>query len=110
VTEKKKKKVIATGKKNAPAKEKKKLKPTKSKRKKSTKSAPARELVFGRENYKWMLIGLAVIFLGFFLMSGGAMPSPEVWDESLIYSHRRITIAPIVLLIGLGIEVYAIFK
>ncbi len=105
-----KKKVIATGKKSTPAKEKKKLKPTQSRRKKSTKSTSSRELVFDRDNYKWMLIGLAVIFLGFFLMAGGAMPSPDVWDESLIYSHRRITLAPIVLLIGLGIEVYAIFK
>ena len=57
-----------------------------------------------------MLIGLAVIAVGMVLMSGGAMPSPDVWDESLIYSHRRITLAPIVILIGLGIEVYAIFK
>lgn len=67
-------------------------------------------MTFGRENYKWMLIGLAVIALGFALMAGGAMPSPDVWDESLIYSPRRITLAPIVILIGLGIEVYAIFK
>jgi hypothetical protein len=42
-------------------------------------------------------------------MSGGAMPSPDVWDESIIYSPMRIVVAPILILIGLGVEVYAIF-
>jgi len=37
------------------------------------------------------------------------MPSPEVWDESLIYSGRRITLAPMVILAGLIVNVYAIF-
>ena len=43
------------------------------------------------------------------LMSGGSMPSPDVWDEDIIYSTRRTLIAPIVILIGLGLQVYAIF-
>jgi hypothetical protein len=68
------------------------------------------ELVFGRENYKWMLIGLAVMFVGYICMSGGAMPSPDVWDESIIYSPIRIAVAPILILTGLVIEIYAIFK
>jgi hypothetical protein len=67
-------------------------------------------LVFGRENYKWMLIGIAIMALGFILMSGGSMPSPDVWDESIIYSPMRIVVAPILILIGLVVEVYAIFK
>jgi Protein of unknown function (DUF3098) len=67
-------------------------------------------LVFGRENYKWMLIGIAIMAVGFICMSGGAMPSPDVWDESIIYSPMRIVVAPILILIGLGVEVYAIFK
>jgi Protein of unknown function (DUF3098) len=66
-------------------------------------------LVFGRENYKWMLIGIAIMAVGFICMSGGAMPSPDVWDESIIYSPMRIVVAPILILIGLGVEVYAIF-
>jgi Protein of unknown function (DUF3098) len=66
-------------------------------------------LVFGRENYKWMLIGIAIMAVGFVCMSGGAMPSPDVWDESIIYSPMRIVVAPILILIGLGVEVYAIF-
>ena len=67
-------------------------------------------LVFGRENYKWMLIGIAIMVVGFILMSGGAMPSPDVWDESLIYSPIRIKLAPLLILSGLVVEIYAIFK
>jgi Protein of unknown function (DUF3098) len=66
-------------------------------------------LVFGRENYKWMLIGIAIMAVGFVCMSGGAMPNPDVWDESIIYSPMRIIVAPILILIGLAVEVYAIF-
>jgi len=44
------------------------------------------------------------------LMMGGGMPTPDMWDDNIIYSHRRITLAPILILIGLGVEVYAIFK
>lgn len=50
------------------------------------------------------------MILGMLLMAGGAMPSPDVWDESLIYAFRRITLAPIVILGGLGVITYAIFK
>lgn len=67
-------------------------------------------LTYGKEQIKWMLIGIGFIVLGMILMSGGGMPSPEVWDESLIYSHRRLTLAPIAILIGLGLQIYAIFK
>jgi len=105
--ETKKKKVVVTSKKKSA---KAKLKPTQSKRGKSSKSSSSQELVYGKVNFKWMLIGLAFIILGFILMSGGSMPSPDVWDDNLIYSRRRITIAPLVLVIGLGIQVYAIFK
>lgn len=67
-------------------------------------------LVFGRSTYLWIGIGFAVMVAGMLLMAGGAMPSPDVWDESLIYSFRRITLAPIVILAGLGVITYAIFK
>ena len=107
---KKKKKVIVSKKKPSEGSSsgKKKISPTVSK--KSKQPASKVELVFGKENFKWMFIGLAFIALGMVLMAGGAMPSPDVWDDSLIYSPRRITLAPIIILIGLGIEVYAIFK
>lgn len=65
--------------------------------------------LFGRKNFTIMLIGLALIGLGMLLMSGGSMPSPDVWDEDIIYSTRRTLIAPIVILIGLGLQIYAIF-
>ncbi|MBK8516334.1 MAG: DUF3098 domain-containing protein [Saprospiraceae bacterium] len=67
------------------------------------------DLLFGRNNYKFIIIGIGLIFLGMVLMSGGHMPSPDVWDESLIYSARRITVAPILILAGLLVNVYAIF-
>lgn len=67
------------------------------------------DLLFGKKNYMFIGIGVGLIFLGLALMSGGHMPSPDVWDESLIYSHRRITLAPIVILAGLVVNVYAIF-
>ena len=64
---------------------------------------------FGRENYVIMLVGLAVIIVGFMLMSGGKSTDPNVFNED-IFSFRRITLAPIVVLLGYGIEIYAIVK
>ena len=73
-------------------------------------SKPKAAALFGKENFKWMLIGVAVLALGFILMAGGGSEDPNVFDPSEVYSTRRITIAPIVILIGLGIEIYAIFR
>jgi hypothetical protein len=67
------------------------------------------DLLFGRKNYILMIAGIGLILLGFLLMSGGSMPSPDVWDESLIYSHRRITVAPILILAGFVLQIVAIF-
>ena len=74
------------------------------------KRAAESDLVFGKQTFVWIGIGIALMVLGMVLMAGGGMPSPEVWDESLIYSARRITVAPIVLLAGLGVITYAILK
>jgi hypothetical protein len=65
--------------------------------------------VFDKENYKFMLIGIGIIILGFILMSGGGSDDPNVFNEE-IFSTRRITIAPILVLIGFGVEIYAIMK
>lgn len=106
----KKKVVVSTSK-----PEKKKVKPTVAKTrttsgsKRSTTPVQA-DLLFGRINYLLLLAAAGLIALGLVLMSGGGMPSPDVWDEGIIYSHRRITLAPIVILLGLGVGVYAIFK
>lgn len=66
--------------------------------------------MFGKENYTWMLIGIVVIAIGMFLLSGGKSSDPNVFNEKEVYSTTRITIAPILILAGLVIEIYAIFK
>ncbi len=58
----------------------------------------------------WMLIGLAVLALGFFLMSGGKSSDPKVFNDSEVYSTTRITIAPILIIAGFVIEIFAIMK
>lgn len=73
------------------------------KRKQSSKG----EFIFGKKNYKWLFIGLAFIAIGFILMAGGGSDDPNVFDES-IFSWRRIRLAPTLVLIGFGIQVYAI--
>lgn len=66
-------------------------------------------LLFGRKNFMFIFIGIACMALGMLFMSGGHMPSPDVWDEGIIYSFRRITLAPIMILLGLAIVLYSIF-
>ena len=66
--------------------------------------------LFGKENYKWMIIGAIVIALGFILMSGGKSDDVNVFKKEEVYSTTRITIAPILILLGLGIEVFALFR
>jgi hypothetical protein len=75
--------------------------------KKETKNSI--DFAFGKENYMWMLIGLGCIFLGFILMAGGGSEDPNVWDPD-IFSARRITVAPLLIMAGFVIEVYAIIK
>ena len=65
---------------------------------------------FNKSNYTWMLIGAALIIMGMFLMSGGKSPDPNVFKESEVYSFRRITLAPLVIIAGFIVEIYAIFK
>ena len=71
------------------------------------KSTPS---IFSRNNYTWMLIGAVIIALGMFLMAGGKSEDPNVFNKDEVYSTTRITIAPILILLGLVIEIYAIFK
>lgn len=65
------------------------------------------DFIFGKKNYKYMLIGFALIALGFILMAGGGSDDPNVFNEE-IFSWRRIRLAPTLILIGFGIEVFAI--
>ena len=66
--------------------------------------------MFDKQNYRWMIIGAVVVTLGLLLMSGGKSPDPKVFDYKEVYSFRRITIAPFLIIIGLLIEVYAIMR
>lgn len=63
--------------------------------------------VFGKKNYTFMFIGLAVIALGFILMAGGGSDDPNVFNPD-IYNFRRIRLAPALVLLGFAIEVYAV--
>lgn len=65
---------------------------------------------FNKSNYTWMLIGASLIFIGMLLMSGGKSADPNVFNVNEVYSFRRITLAPIVIIAGFIVEVYAIFK
>jgi uncharacterized membrane protein len=66
--------------------------------------------LFEKDNYTWMIIGAVIIALGMYLMSGGKSADPNVFDTKEVYSTTRITVAPILIVIGLLVEVYAIFK
>ena len=67
--------------------------------------------LFEKENYIWMVIGIVVIAVGMLLMSGGASnKDPNVFDRDAVYSPMRITVAPIIILAGLVIEMFAIFR
>ncbi len=67
------------------------------------------KMVLGKENYYLIILGLVVIIVGFILMSGGKWTDPNVFPEAEVYSTRRITIAPIVVIVGFAIEIYAVF-
>ena len=75
----------------------------------TTRTTPTTSL-FDKENLMLMLLGVGVIALGMLLMVGGSSKDPSAFNYDEVYSTRRITIAPILIIIGLGIEIYAIFK
>jgi len=74
--------------------------------KKKNGQTPKKEFIFQKKNYLFMFLGIACIALGFLLMAGGGSDDPSVFNED-IYSFRRIRLAPTLVLLGLGIEIYA---
>lgn len=100
-----KKKVVVASSTN----KKKAIKPTVSRTKVSQKVA-TQPIIFGKMNYLYMGAGVLLMALGFFAMSGGGMDDPNVWDESIIYGFRRITLAPMLIIAGLVLQIFAIFK
>jgi Protein of unknown function (DUF3098) len=73
---------------------------------KSYSNAP----LFGKENYRWMLIGIVLVALGLILMGGGKSKDPNVFNPKEVYSFRRITLAPILIIGGFVVEIFAIFR
>ncbi len=92
------------------ATEKPKIKAKATASSKSTPSSQPSFFMFTKENYILMLAGIVVIIVGFLLMLGKNNTDPSVFPADEIYSFRRITLAPIVVMIGFGIEVLAILK
>lgn len=78
-----------------------------SKKKPSKENTKKGTFLFAKNNYRFMMIGLAIIGLGFILMAGGGSDDPNVFNEE-IYNFRRIRLAPTLVLIGLAIQIYAI--
>jgi hypothetical protein len=76
----------------------------------ATKNTTSSLSLFSRENYMWMAIGVVIMAIGMFLMSGGASKDPTVFNPKEVYSATRITVAPVLIIIGLVIEIFAIFR
>ena len=68
------------------------------------------DFALGKENFYLILIGCAIILLGFILMIGGGSTDPNVFDANEIFSFRRVTLAPLVVIFGFAFEIYAIMK
>jgi FtsH-binding integral membrane protein len=65
---------------------------------------------FTKDNYKWMIIGILVSFLGFILMSGGGTDDPTQFAGDTLFSFRRMTLAPIMILAGFAVVLWSIIK
>lgn len=75
-----------------------------------SKSTPSRLFLFDKTNYYIMFAGIGLILLGFLLMAGGKSPDPHVFNRDEIYSFRRITLSPILIIAGFVVEVIAIMR
>jgi hypothetical protein len=84
-------------------------KTAKSSSKKDDKNAPSGTFAFGKENYYIILAGVGVLVIGYLLMIGGGADSPNKFNPE-IFSARRITVAPVTLLIGFGVVLYGIMR
>ncbi|SEF65639.1 Protein of unknown function [Halpernia humi] len=83
--------------------------------KKENQPEKNQEFYFGKQNFKWMIIGLVITVLGFILMMGpdantvDGKYDPNVWNEA-IFSIRRVRIAPLMVIGGFVIQIFAILK
>jgi len=76
----------------------------------SKKSTDKESFALAKENYILLIIGFIIIVLGFILMIGGKSEDPTVFNEEELFSFRRITLAPMVVLAGFIFEIWAIMK
>ena len=67
------------------------------------------DFAFGRENYILLFVGLAFLLVGYLLMIGGGSEDPNVFNDK-IFDFQRLTLSPILLIIGFVIEIFAIMK
>jgi hypothetical protein len=74
------------------------------------KNTGKESFALAKENYMLLVIGFAIIVLGFILMIGGKSEDPTIFNEEEIFSFRRITLAPIIVLAGFIFEIWAIMK
>jgi hypothetical protein len=83
----------------------------KSKKESSAKDVPSSRVpLFDKTNLMWMLGGVAIMVLGYILMAGGKSDDPNVFNPDEVYSSMRITVAPILILAGLVVLIYSIFR
>ncbi|MBN1187499.1 MAG: DUF3098 domain-containing protein [Bacteroidales bacterium] len=78
--------------------------------KKTESNKPSLGFALAKENYKLIAIGFVIIIIGFVLMIGGKADNPLEFNYNEIFSFRRITLAPVVVLFGFMFEIYAIMK
>jgi len=76
---------------------------------KNAENTGEKEFALGKENLKLIAIGFVIIVFGFILMTGGKSPDPNIFNKE-IFSFRRITLAPLIVLCGFIFEFYAIMK
>lgn len=81
-----------------------------SEKKQASASSGSAASLFDKQNMRLMLLGVAVIAIGMLLMVGGSSKDPNTFNYDEVYSTLRISVAPVLIIIGLGIEIYAIFK
>ncbi|MFT4600009.1 MAG: putative membrane protein [Arenicella sp.] len=69
-----------------------------------------KNLVIGKKNVMFIIIGLVLTLVGFFLMIGGGSDDPNVFDGDEMFSNTRITISPLLVICGYGLVIYGIMK
>ena len=67
-------------------------------------------MVLNKKNYLFIILGCVVVILGFVLMSGGGSENPDVFNEEELFSFRRITLAPFLVMLGYGLVLFGIMK